>query len=65
MMLSSVGWRGEQCAVCSVQCGTCWWWCQVYYDEKEGEAETEAADRVGRVGGRDTFHEVGDVHVGN
>ena len=37
--------------------------CKVYYDEKEGEAED--AVRVGRVGCRHTFHEVGDVHVGN
>ena len=36
--------------------------CQVY-DEKEGEAE--AGERAGRAGGRHTFHEVGDVHVGN
>ena len=37
--------------------------CQVYDDEKEGEAE--AGERAGRAGGRHTFHEVGDVHVGD
>ena len=38
--------------------------CQLYYAEEAGE-EGQTDQRVGRVGGRHTFHEVRDVHVGN